>query len=51
MKRLNLFIDADDTLLDFDKAESKAINLTFKDYDLLKYDGIIESYKRNNLKA
>ncbi len=51
MKRLNLFIDADDTLLDFDKAESKAILLTFKDYDLLKYDGIIESYKRNNLKA
>ena len=51
MKRLNLFIDADDTLLDFDKAESKAINSTFKDYNLLRYDGIIESYKRNNLKA
>ena len=51
MKRLQLFIDADDTLLDFDKAETRAINQTFQDYDLLKYDGIIESYKRNNLKA
>lgn len=51
MRRLNLFIDADDTLLDFDKAESKAIYQTFKNFDLLKYDGIIESYKRNNLKA
>ena len=51
MKRLTLFIDADDTLLDFNKAETRAISQTFKDYDLLKYDGIIESYKRNNLKA
>ena len=51
MRRLTLFIDADDTLLDFDKAESRAIKQTFKDFDLLKYDGIIESYKRNNLKA
>ena len=51
MRRLTLFIDADDTLLDFGKAESKAIVQTFKDYDLLKYDGIVESYKRNNLKA
>ncbi len=51
MKRLTLFIDADDTLLDFNKAETRAINQTFEDYDLLKYDGIIESYKRNNLKA
>lgn len=51
MKRLTLFIDADDTLLDFDKAETRAIIQTFEDYDLMKYDGIIESYKRNNLKA
>ena len=51
MKRLTLFIDADDTLLDFNKAETRAINQTFEDYDLLEYDGIIESYKRNNLKA
>ena len=51
MKRLTLFIDADDTLLDFNKAETRAIIQTFEDYDLMKYDGIIESYKRNNLKA
>ena len=51
MKRLTLFIDADDTLLDFNKAETRAIKQTFEDYDLLKYDGIIDSYKRNNLKA
>ena len=51
MKRLTLFIDADDTLLDFDKAETRAIIQTFTDLDLMKYDGIIESYKRNNLKA
>ena len=51
MKRLTLFIDADDTLLDFDKAETRAIIQTFEDLNLMKYDGIIESYKRNNLKA
>jgi len=51
MKRLTLFIDADDTLLDFNKAETRAIKQTFEDYDLLNYDGIIDSYKRNNLKA
>ena len=51
MKRLTLFIDADDTLLDFDAAETRAITQTFKDYDLLKYDNIIERYKVNNLKA
>lgn len=51
MKRLTLFIDADDTLLDFDKAESRAIYKTFEHYNLLQFDGIIESYKRNNLKA
>ncbi len=51
MKRLTLFIDADDTLLDFNKAETRAIKQTFEDYGLLNYDGIIDSYKRNNLKA
>jgi len=51
MKQLNLFIDADDTLLDFDVSETKAITQTLKDYDILSYNGIIESYKRNNLKA
>lgn len=51
MRRLTLFIDADDTLLDFDAAETRAITQTFEDYDLLKYDNIIERYKVNNLKA
>ena len=51
MKRLTLFIDADDTLLDFDKAETRAITQTFEEFNLLGYEGIIESYKRNNIKA
>lgn len=51
MKRLTLFIDADDTLLDFDKAETRAITQTFEEFKLMGYEGIIESYKRNNLKA
>ena len=51
MKRLTLFIDADDTLLDFDKAETRAITQTLEEFNLLGYEGIIESYKRNNLKA
>ena len=51
MRRLTLFIDADDTLLDFDAAETKAITKTFEDYNLLGYENIIERYKVNNLKA
>lgn len=48
MKRLILLFDADDTLLDFDKAETNSITKVFRDYNLLKYDGIVSSYKKYN---
>ncbi len=51
MKRLTLFLDADDTLFDFDAAETAAVSMLFKDYGFLKYDGIVPLYKENNLKC
>ncbi len=51
MKRLTLFIDADDTILDFSTAETKAITKTFIDFNLMGYKDIVLSYKRNNIKA
>lgn len=43
-----LLIDADDTLLDFQKCEQVAINDTFKKYGLAFNEAIFEVYKKHN---
>lgn len=43
-----LLIDADDTLLDFQKCEQVAINDTFKKYGLAFNEAIFEIYKKHN---
>lgn len=48
MKRLILLFDADDTLLDFDRAETNSIKKVFDDYGILGYENIVESYKKFN---
>lgn len=43
-----LFIDADDTLLDFQKCEFCAIENTFKKYDLIFNEEVFSIYKKHN---
>ena len=47
-KRLNLFFDADDTILDFDAAETAAVTRIFEEYGLINNKGIVEVYKEKN---
>lgn len=48
MKYSVLFIDADDTLLDFHKCEYVAINDTFNKYNLLFDKDVFDVYKKHN---
>ena len=51
MKKLTLLFDADDTLLDFDAAETNSITKTLEELNILHYDNIVESYKTFNLQC
>ena len=51
MKKLTLLFDADDTLLDFDAAETNSITKTLEELNILHYDNIVESYKAFNLQC
>lgn len=49
MKYEFLFFDVDNTILDFDKAETDALRLALLDKDLPFNQHVLEVYKRNNL--
>ncbi len=45
-----LLFDADNTILDFDKAEEQALRLAFKECNLHYDDNVLTVYRRNNIK-
>ena len=45
MKRLILLLDADDTILDFNRAETIAISKVLESYELMSYKDIVKNYK------
>lgn len=50
MKKLTLLVDADDTLLDFGKAENNAINAIISKYNLTNYDNMDKAFSFINNK-
>ena len=49
MKYKFLLFDADNTVLDFDKAEENALHNAFAKYGLPYDQHVLTTYKRNNL--
>lgn len=50
MKYDILLFDADNTILDFDKAEAQALQLAFEQCNLYYDDNVLAVYRRNNMK-
>lgn len=50
MKYDILLFDADNTILDFDKAEEQALKQAFSDSKLFYTDNVLSVYRRNNIK-
>lgn len=51
MKKLTLLFDADDTLLDFNAAETASITNALGELGLLHYENIVPTYKEYNLQC
>lgn len=50
MKYNILLFDADNTILDFDRAEEQALKLAFAESNLTYNDNVLAVYRRNNIK-
>ena len=44
-----LFLDLDDTILDFHKAERIAVSKTFREFGIAPTDDVLERYKAINI--